>query len=108
MIAEFSVIPIGTGASTSAEVAKVVKLIDESGLPYKLNPMGTVIEGEWAEVMGLIEKCHKIIYDDVERVTLAPWNLANSMPMRIAFCDRSEPSVGIRICLNIYPSCARA
>jgi uncharacterized protein (TIGR00106 family) len=68
MIAEFSVIPIGAGASTSAEVAKVVKLIDESGMPYKLNPMGTVIEGEWAEVMGLIEKCHKVIYDDVERV----------------------------------------
>ena len=68
MIAEFSIIPIGAGVSTSAEVAKVVKLIDESGLPYKLNPMGTVVEGEWSQVMGLIEKCHKHVYNDVQRV----------------------------------------
>lgn len=68
MIAEFSVIPIGAGTSTSAEVAKVIKLIDESGLPYKLNPMGTVVEGEWPEVLGLIEKCHRLLHNDVERV----------------------------------------
>lgn len=68
MIAEFSIVPIGAGVSTSAEVAKVVKLIDESGLNYKLNPMGTVVEGEWADVMGLIQKCHALVMSDVERV----------------------------------------
>ncbi len=68
MIAEFSVIPIGAGVSTSAEVAKVIKLIDESGLPYRVNPMGTVVEGEWAQVMELIRKCHDVIGSDVERV----------------------------------------
>src|SRR3972149_9514127 len=30
------------------------------------------------------------------------------MPMRIAFCDSPEPSVGIRTCLNMEPSCAVA
>ena len=68
MIAEFSVIPVGAGVSTSTYVAKVIKLVDESGLPYKLNPMGTVVEGEWAQVMDLIERCHNLIYADVERV----------------------------------------
>jgi len=68
MIAEFSIIPIGAGVSTSAEVAKVIKLIDESGLKYRLNPMGTVVEGEWAEVMGLINRCHALVMSDVERV----------------------------------------
>ena len=69
MIAEFSVWPLGTGnASTSAEVAKVIKLIHESGMPYKLNAMSTVVEGEWPEVMGLIERCHKLVSGDVERV----------------------------------------
>lgn len=68
MIAEFTIVPIGAGVSTSAEVARVVKLVDESGLNYKLNPMGTVVEGEWAEVMGLIERCHKLLMGDVERV----------------------------------------
>ena len=68
MIAEFSVIPIGAGSSTSVHVANVVKLIDESGLEYRLNPMGTVVEGEWADVMALIERCHRLVADDVERV----------------------------------------
>ncbi len=68
MIAEFSVIPIGAGVSTSEEVAKVVGLVDQSGLPYKLNPMGTVVEGEMSEVMDLIERCHRLVYQDVERV----------------------------------------
>jgi uncharacterized protein (TIGR00106 family) len=68
MIVEFSVVPIGAGVSTSAEVAKVVKLIDESGLPYRMNAMGTVVEGDWPAVMGLIEKCHRLIMNDVERV----------------------------------------
>jgi uncharacterized protein (TIGR00106 family) len=68
MIAAFSVIPIGAGTSTSAEVAKVIKLIDSSGLPYKVNPMGTVVEGDWKSVMGLIEKCHHLVFSDVERV----------------------------------------
>ncbi|MBI5694318.1 MAG: MTH1187 family thiamine-binding protein [Nitrospirae bacterium] len=68
MIAQFSVVPLGIGASASAHVAKVIRLIDESGLEYRMNPMGTVVEGEWDEVMGLIEKCHRLVLDDVERV----------------------------------------
>jgi uncharacterized protein (TIGR00106 family) len=68
MIAEFSVIPIGAGVSTSAEVAKVIALIDESGIPYKLNPMGTVVEGEWDQVMDLIKRCHQTVQGGAERV----------------------------------------
>lgn len=68
MVVEFSIIPIGAGVSTSAEVAKVVKLVDESGLDYRLNPMGTVVEGDWDEVMALIGKCHRLVAGDVERV----------------------------------------
>lgn len=41
------------------QIAKVLKIVDESGLPYKANPMGTVIEGEWDQVMALIKKCHQ-------------------------------------------------
>lgn len=68
MLAEFSIVPIGAGASTSSEVAKVLKLVDESGLSYRLNPMGTVVEGDWADVMGLIERCHSLVMSDVQRV----------------------------------------
>ncbi len=68
MIAEFSIIPIGTGAVVGDDVAKVLKIVDKSGLQYKLNPMGTVVEGTWDEIMGLIKKCHSTVLRGGERV----------------------------------------
>ena len=58
MLAEFSIIPLGKGSSLGDDVAKVLKIIDNSKLPYRVNPMGTVVEGPWDEVMQLIKKCH--------------------------------------------------
>ena len=68
MLVEFSIIPIGKGPSLSKEVAGVLKVVDNSGLPYKVNPMGTVVEGTWDEVMGLIKKCHGVMLKGEERV----------------------------------------
>lgn len=67
MLVEFSIIPIGVGSSLGDQLAEVLKIVDASGLPYKLNPMGTVIEGEWDEVMRLIRKCHKTVMKTGER-----------------------------------------
>ncbi len=61
MLAVFSIVPIGAGSSIGDQLAKVLTLVDASGLPYKINPMGTVVEGEWNEVMSLIRKCHKTV-----------------------------------------------
>jgi uncharacterized protein (TIGR00106 family) len=57
MLAELSIIPLGNTHS-SAELAKVLKLVEESGLPYQLTPSSTCIEGEWDEIMPLIHRCH--------------------------------------------------
>ena len=55
MIAEISVIPIGEGIDLASYVARIVKIIDESGLDYKLNAMGTVVEGDSDRVFDLIK-----------------------------------------------------
>jgi len=68
MLVEFSIIPIGRGNSIGDEIAKVLKIVDSSGLPYKVNPMGTVVEGEWSSVMRLIKKCHDAVMKSGERV----------------------------------------
>jgi uncharacterized protein (TIGR00106 family) len=68
MLIEFSIIPIGVGNSIGGQLAEVLKIVDTSGLPYKVNPMGTVIEGEWDEIMKLIKKCHKTVMRTGERV----------------------------------------
>ncbi len=68
-IAEFSITPIGKGVSVGEYVARSVDIVDRSGLPYRLNPMGTVIEGSFDEVLALIARCHKAVRKDCERVS---------------------------------------
>jgi uncharacterized protein (TIGR00106 family) len=68
MLAEFSIIPIGVGSSIGDRLAEVLKIVDSSGLPYKVNPMGTVVEGEWDDIMRLIKKCHKTVMKTGDRV----------------------------------------
>ena len=68
MLAEFSIVPLGKGESLSSQIARVITIVEESGLPYRLNPMGTVVEGGWDEIMGLIRKCHYDVVEDSRRV----------------------------------------
>lgn len=59
MIIEFSIIPLGGDTHISTEVAEALKIVDTSGLPYQLTPLGTCLEGEWDEVMTTIRRCHE-------------------------------------------------
>jgi uncharacterized protein (TIGR00106 family) len=58
MIAEFSVVPVGKGEELAELVAGVVDIIDRSGLPYQVTAMGTLVEGEWDDVLALVKECH--------------------------------------------------
>lgn len=71
MLVEFSIVPLGTGNSISDVVADVLRIVDASGLPYKINPMGTVVEGEWNEVMKLIGKCRSAAMKKAERAVIS-------------------------------------
>lgn len=68
VIIDFSIFPVDKGESVSIYVARAVKIIKDSGLPYKLGPMGTSIEGEWDEVMGLVGRCFDALKEDSSRV----------------------------------------
>jgi uncharacterized protein (TIGR00106 family) len=67
MLVEFSVVPVGSGVSVSPQVARVLKIVAESGVNYKANPMGTVLEGDWDAVMAVVKKCHDAVMKDAER-----------------------------------------
>lgn len=49
-----AIAPFGVGDELSSEVAEVVKIIRESGLPNRTYSMFTEIEGEWDEVMRVV------------------------------------------------------
>ena len=68
MIVNFSVVPIGKESSLSTQVAEILKIVSESGIDYKLHAMGTILEGEWDNIMKLIKKCHKQILNNSDRV----------------------------------------
>lgn len=50
-----AIAPFGIGDELAPEVAEVVKVIRESGLPNHTTSMFTEIEGEWDEVMKVIK-----------------------------------------------------
>lgn len=68
MLAEFSMFPLDKGTHLSGSVARVLKLVDKSGLQYKLTSMGTIVEGSWHRVMALIQQCHERMMEDSDRV----------------------------------------
>ncbi|MFW6176337.1 MAG: MTH1187 family thiamine-binding protein [Thermoplasmatota archaeon] len=68
MLAEFSVVPLDKRESLSKYVSQILDIVDNSGLEYKLTPMGTVVEGEWDEVMSMIKKCHHHMREHSNRV----------------------------------------
>lgn len=68
MLVEFSVAPMGKGDSISADVAKLIDIIDKSGLPYRTHAMGTLVEGSWEDCMKLIRKCHDTARKSSSRV----------------------------------------
>jgi uncharacterized protein (TIGR00106 family) len=69
VLLEFSMTPLDKGESVSEQVSRSLEIIDKSGLPYKLNPMGTVVEGEFDEVMGVVKACFERMAQDCTRIS---------------------------------------
>ena len=62
VLMEFSIFPTDQGESVSAHVSEVIRMIRDSGVDYRLTPMGTVIETEdVSEALGLVERAASIL-----------------------------------------------
>lgn len=68
MVAQFTIIPLGEQEELKEAVASILAIVDESGLPYQLNAMSTLLEGEWEPVMDLIHRCHLKMREQFPRV----------------------------------------
>ena len=69
LLAEFSIWPMDKGESVGEYVARCLDIVDRSGLPYKLGPLGTCIEGDWDAVMNVIKQCYQALEKDCNRIT---------------------------------------
>ena len=67
----FSMTPLEKGESVSKHVAKVVGVVERSGIPYVITPMGTIIEGEtWDEVMSVMKKGFNSMKKECSRISI--------------------------------------
>ena len=69
VLIEVSMSPLGKGESVGKYVARSLEIIDKSGVEYRLNPMGTVLEGEWDEVMAVVKQCYERMRKDCNRIS---------------------------------------
>ena len=69
VLLEFSMSPLGKGESVGKYVSRSLDIIDKSGVAYRLNPMGTVLEGDWDEVMTVVKQCYERMRKDCNRVS---------------------------------------
>jgi len=70
VLLEFAMAPHGRGDSLSAQVARILDVIDRSGVAYQLTPMGTILEGDWDEVFAVVTACFKTLQADCPRIAM--------------------------------------
>ncbi|MEJ2052690.1 MAG: MTH1187 family thiamine-binding protein [Calditrichaceae bacterium] len=71
VLADFSMSPLDKGESLSAYVSKIINIIDKSGINYKLTAMGTILEGDYDEVMTVIRDCFNVMEKDCNRISIS-------------------------------------
>lgn len=71
VIVDLSIFPLDKGHEYSEHVARVIRIIRESGVSHQLGCMGTALEGGYDEVMDVVGQCFKALEQDSDRVYLA-------------------------------------
>lgn len=64
-IVAVSISPVGTGeASLGRYVAAALRVLDEEGLKYRLDPMFTTIEGDLDRIFAAIRKMQEAVFSE--------------------------------------------
>ena len=70
IIAEFTIIPLGTGITLSSYIAEITKYLRRTNLIIEEHSMGTNIESEWDLVMEAVKRCNQLLINKgVKRVS---------------------------------------
>lgn len=63
VIADICVVPVGAGLSVAEHVAACVDLFESADVEYRLHSYGTTVEGDFATVLSLIQRCHEVVHE---------------------------------------------
>jgi uncharacterized protein (TIGR00106 family) len=68
VLLEFAMNPPDRGQGLTAYVARILDVIDRSGVTYRLTPMGTILEGNFDAVMKVVADCFHALEPDCPRI----------------------------------------
>lgn len=88
VLLEFAMTPSGEGESVSRHVARILDIVDRSGVSYQLTAMGTILEGDWDEVMGVVSDCFRALQGDCRRI---------GMNLKMDYREGSEPRLRSKV-----------
>ncbi|MEF2144314.1 MAG: MTH1187 family thiamine-binding protein [Desulfovibrionaceae bacterium] len=71
IVVNLAIFPMDKKDHLSPYVARSLRVIEASGLPYQLGPMGMAIEGGYDEVMAVVRDCFTAMAADCDRVYLS-------------------------------------
>lgn len=60
MIADLTILPVGSTAHLATMLAEVLQEIRRSGVVYQLTGTTTCLEGSWDQIMDTARRCHEI------------------------------------------------
>jgi uncharacterized protein (TIGR00106 family) len=68
VLLEFAMNPPDRGQGLAPYVARILDIIDRSGVPYQLTAMGTILEGSFDDVMKVVGDCFRSLEPDCPRI----------------------------------------
>ncbi|MGD9993407.1 MAG: MTH1187 family thiamine-binding protein [Salinivirgaceae bacterium] len=69
VLMEFAIFPTDQGISVSQQVTQVIEMIKESGYPFQLTAMGTLIETPTVgEALEIVEKAATLLQEESKRI----------------------------------------
>ena len=87
---QLTVIPLGTASpSVGDHVADIQKVLMTEGVSFQLNDMGTVIEGEAADLLALAAKLHEVPFTRGAQRVMTQIVLDDRRDKKVSLGDKS-------------------
>lgn len=84
VLVNFAMFPTDKGTSVSKYVSRIIKMIDDSGVPYKLNPMGTTYEtNTMNEALDILSRSYEILKDHDRVYSVVNFDIQKNKANRI-------------------------
>ncbi|MFO7789920.1 MAG: MTH1187 family thiamine-binding protein [Bacteroidales bacterium] len=83
VLVNFAMFPTDKGASVSPYVSRILKMLKDSNVNYKLSAMGTIFEtNSMGEALEVLEKAYAQLADDCDRVySVVNFDIQKNKPM---------------------------